>query len=364
MLRRLLLSPTRLLLVAIASGLLLAGGCSTLSFYTQSVRGGLEVLLARQPVDELLARADVDPKVRTGLETARAARSFAVQDLGLPDNGSYRSYSDLGRPYALWNVVAAPELSAEPLHWCFPFAGCVSYRGYFSESRARRYADELRRRGLDAQVEGVTAYSTLGWFDDPLLNTFVRLPPAYLGGLIFHELAHQRLYLPGDTEFNEGFATVVERAGVERWMTSRGDSGEIAAYERAKELQNLFVDMLLEHRHELEAVYASDHGESWKRWHKRRVVAELRRDFARRRAEDDGWKAYDRWFAGEIDNARLASVTAYHRLEDGFLRLLREQHGDLEGFYAAAEALASRSPEEREAVLATPGPGAGTELAR
>ena len=351
------LIPRRVLLAAVLLGTVLglAAACSSLGYYTQSLRGGLEVLLARQPVDRLLARPDLDPEVRRGLETASDARGFAVAELGLPDNGSYRAYSDLGRPFALWNVVAAPELSAEPLHWCFPFAGCVSYRGYFSEPRARRYADRLRRRGLDVQVEGVTAYSTLGWFDDPLLNTFVRLPPPYLAGLVFHELAHQRLYLAGDTEFNEGFATVVERVGVERWLRSRGNSGEIAAYDHAKELQNRFVDLVLAYRSELETVYASTHGESWKRWHKRRVIAELRREFERLRSQDAGWRAYDRWFSGDIDNARLASVTAYHRFEDGFLRLLADDGGDLEAFYAACEALSKQGPEERERILAPAG---------
>lgn len=331
--------------------LLLGSGCSSVRFYTQSLRGGLEVLLKRQPIEGLVADPTTPSTVRRGLSTALSARAFASRELHLPENDSYRSYSDLGRPYALWNVVAAPELSIRPVEWCFPFAGCVTYRGYFSRRRAEAFARDLKRRGLDVRVSPVTAYSTLGWFADPVLNTFVELPAPRLAALVFHELAHQRLYLPGDTTFNESFATVVELAGVERWLAEHGDSGQAAAHRRGKELEGRFVDLVLDHRRRLEEIYAADRTEAWKRWHKRRILGELRAAHRSLVREDPAWAIYEPWFSRPLNNADLAAVGAYHRYQEGLQRLLAECRNDLSCFYAAAEKLADASPEERERVL-------------
>ncbi|MDY7094457.1 MAG: aminopeptidase [Acidobacteriota bacterium] len=340
--------------LAVAGLLVLASGCSGVRFYTQSLRGGLEVLLQRQPIEELVADPATPPPVRRGLTTALSARAFASAELHLPENDSYRSYSDLGRPYALWNVVAAPELSMRPVEWCFPFAGCVTYRGYFSRQRAEAFARTLERRGLDVRISPVTAYSTLGWFADPVLNTFVELPAPRLAALVFHELAHQRLYLPGDTTFNESFATVVELAGVERWLEEHGEGDQVAAQRRAKALEARFVDLVLEHRQQLEEIYATDRGKAWKRWHKGRILGELRDAHRRLEREDPIWAAYEPWFSRPLNNADLAAVGAYHRYQEGFQRLLEQCRGELPCFYAAAEELAQASPEERERVLSPP----------
>lgn len=329
----------------------MASGCSGVRFYTQSLRGGLEVLLKRQPIENLVSDPSLPPAVRQGLATALSARSFASRELHLPENDSYRSYSDLGRPYALWNVVAAPELAIRPVEWCFPFAGCVTYRGYFSRQRAETFARDLERRGLDVRISPVTAYSTLGWFADPVLNTFVELPPPRLAALVFHELAHQRLYVPGDTTFNESFATVVELAGVERWLAEHGDRAQAESHRRAKEMERRFVDLVLEHRLRLEEIYAADRGESWKRWHKRRILGELRSAHRRLEREDPTWAAYGPWFSRPLNNADLAAIVAYHRYQEGLQRLLTECQGALPCFYQAAEELADATAEERELAL-------------
>ncbi len=202
--------------------LLPLSGCTTLGYYAQAVGGHLEVMRLAAPVEERLREPDTPEPLRAKLARALAIREFASRELALPDNGSYRRYADLGQPFVVWNVVAAPEFSVEPLESCFPFAGCVSYRGYYSEEAARAYAAALAEKGYDVHVGGVPAYSTLGWFDDPLLSTFIHYPEAELARIVFHELAHQVVYVKGDTMFNESFASTVEEEGVRRWLEREG----------------------------------------------------------------------------------------------------------------------------------------------
>jgi len=217
-----------------AAVLLLAGGCESIGYYRQAIEGHLGVMASARPIDAWLADPSTSPALRERLETARRIRQFASRELGLPDNGSYLSYADLGRPFVAWNVFAAEEFSVEPKKECFPFAGCVSYRGFFAEEEARRHAAQLREAGYDVHVAGVPAYSTLGWFEDPLLSSFILYSDAQLARLIFHELAHQMVYAGGDTTFNESFAVVVEEEGVRRWLEAEGRSAELAAFRAAQ----------------------------------------------------------------------------------------------------------------------------------
>lgn len=312
--------------------------------------GGLGILTARRPVARLLADPATDPELARRLRTAVELRRFAVEELALPDNLSYLTYVELGREYAAWTVTAAPELSVEPKIWCFPFAGCVSYRGYFKQGRARRFAATLERRGWDVEVGGVAAYSTLGWFADPLLSSFLARDDAALAGLVFHELTHQRLYVAGDTVFNESLATAVEEEGVRRWLARRGRADELAAWLAERQIDAAAVELALATRDRLAEVYAAPRPEAWQRRRKAELLDELRAAYRERR---DAWGGrWDGFFDQELNNARLASLGAYHELAPGFERLLVEAGGDFERFFATAAAVARLGAEERRRRLA------------
>ena len=341
----------------------LAASCGSVRYYSQAVWGGASVLTKRQPIERLLepGRAEV-LAAATGerLRLAREIRDFASRELGLPDNRSYRSYADLGRPYAVWNVVAAPRLGLSPKTWCYPVAGCAAYRGYFSERAARRYGDRLAEQGFDVRVGGVAAYSTLGWFADPVLNTFLDYADADLAALIFHELAHQVVYVKDDSSFNESFATAVEVAGVRRWLSSRGRDGELEAFERGRERRRDLNRFLAEVRGELEAVYGSGGNDEEKLARKaevfRSLPARYRRELvpAWRAAGDGGAGGGDsdlgEWLS-RLNNADLVSVATYNDLVPAFLALLEASGGSLPAFYAEVERLAGLESEDRRSEL-------------
>jgi predicted aminopeptidase len=303
----------------------LLAGCETLSYYGQAAGGQLALMARAQPVGEVQA----DAVLRERLARATAIRDFASRELALPDNSSYRSYAGLDRPYALWNVVAAPEFSLAPVRSCFPVAGCVAYRGYYAEEGAERYARARREEGYDVIVYGVPAYSTLGWFDDPLLSTFIHYPEADLARLIFHELAHQVAYAKGDSTFNESFAVVVEREGLRRWLAAQGrtpgalrDIGPEIAAARAT----------------LGALYRSRLAPDAMRARKREVMESLR-PLLQRIPSLQGQAP---------NNAFLASYATYNEMVPMFEKLLAEEGGDLRAFYARVKRLVT----ERS----TPGP--------
>ena len=241
----------------VGTAALLLASCSSLNYYRQAAQGQLTLLSDARPIDDWLGDQATDTKLRVRLATARQIRTFAVKELGLPDNNSYKNYAALTRPFVLWNVVAAPELSLNPIQWCFPVAGCVSYRGYYSKDDAMDYARELRAEGNDVSVGGVPAYSTLGWFNDPLLSTFIHYPDAELARLIFHELSHQVVYVAGDSQFNESFASTVEEAGVERWLSGYGNETMRDNYLKISARKKQFLALLLGCRDALATSYAS-----------------------------------------------------------------------------------------------------------
>jgi predicted aminopeptidase len=343
------LSSRLLVLGLLAASLSLALACSSLGYYSQAAWGQTRILLARRDVVKLVADPHTPETLRGQLETVLELRRFAVGELHLPDNGSFRTYVELPprddgsrRRAVVWNVVAAPELDTSPVVWCFPVAGCVSYRGYFSRKRARKYADRLGRKGYDVAVSGAAAYSTLGWFEDPLLSTVVDYPEVDLAGLLFHELAHQVVYVKDDTGFNESFATAVELEGVRRWLDAGGgDPAELDAYRERKQREDRYVELLLGTRDRLREVYAAAEADDWKRERKREVLGELRQSAA----------AYGRRFERQQNNADLASVGAYHDLVPAFAALLAREDGDLEAFYAASRRLAELDAAAREGAL-------------
>lgn len=335
---------THIALAGAAAALL--ASCSGLNYYAQAAQGQLSLLSGARPIEDWLADNGTDSRLRVRLATARHIRSFAVKELGLPDNGSYKNYAALARPYVLWNIVATPELSLKPLQWCFPVAGCVSYRGYYSKQEAQAYAQELRAGGHDVSVGGVPAYSTLGWFNDPLISTFIHYPDAELARLIFHELSHQVIYVPGDSQFNESFASAVEEAGVERWLAGFGNDAMRQNYTRFAARKKDFLKLLLDYRRALETNYASKAPAADKRSTKARLFVQLKDDYLVLKQSWGGFAGYDRFFAEPLSNAHLASIATYTDFVPAFRALLaREQ--TFAGFYASARKLAALEKAER-----------------
>lgn len=372
--------------------LLLLSGCSGVGYYSQLFAGQLSLLYQRQPIDQLLDNRSTEPELKSQLQKVHAIRQFAINQLALPNSSSYQYYNQLNRSHVLWNVFATEEFSVEAKRWCFPIAGCVGYRGYFSQRGALDYAEQLRGQGYDTFVGGVSAYSTLGWFADPVLSSFIYRDDAALAALIFHELAHQQLYKADDTAFNESFATAVEIAGVKRWYQQRaassrsdGVSDDDAAAELAANMrrnyhqQRDFVALLLAARTELAALYQQDLPPAKMRLYKQAILTGLRdvgyRDF---KVRWPGGDQYQYWFypradkqqrgggpknsAGAkalsqkirvypqpsnssnllaVNNAKLNTIASYNQWLPAFQALLSECEQDLECFYRRASTLAT-----------------------
>ncbi|MBC7780958.1 MAG: aminopeptidase [Proteobacteria bacterium] len=336
---------------------MLLSGCSTLGFYAQAVRGHLDLMTRARPIAEVVADPATPDELKVRLDLALRIRAFASRELGLPDNDSYRRYADLDRPAVVWNVFAAGEFSVEPRQWCFPVAGCVAYRGYFDREQAERHAERLRREeDLQTWVGPVPAYSTLGWFDDPLLNTFIRWPEAELARLIFHELAHQLLYVPGDTQFNESFAVAVELDGVRRWMRAANTPAAGEAYARTLARREAFFTNLLAHRARLGALYRTRLAPEAMRERRAELERDALRDYQAFRerwgSEGKPFDGFDRWFGTGPNNAQLASVALYNQWVPAFEALRERDGGDHSAFYAAVRRVAALPRAERDAMLA------------
>lgn len=340
--------------LAALGALALLAGCETCSYYRQAIVGQYRIVAHRRPIDAVLADAQTPPSLQDKLRLVLRLRAFAETDLKLPANGHYLRYTEVGRRYVVWNVHAAPPFSLEPETWWYPVVGRLEYRGYFSERDARRYAGKLERKGLEVYVEGVEAYSTLGWFRDPVLSTFIHYEEAMLAETLFHELAHQKLFVGGDTDFDEAFATAVGQAGARRWLEHTGDAAALAAYRVALRREEQFVRLVTAARRKLEAAYTNSPcpPAAGCRQAKEQIVAQLRRDYAELRSQWGGYAGYDAWFAQPLNNPQLNTVATYYDWVPAFQRLLRDSGGDLEPFYRAAKALAKRPKTERDRRLA------------
>ncbi len=331
-------------------------GCGTVGYLAQSTMGHVAVMSSAKPVSEWLQDETTPEPLRQRLATSQRMRDFAVSELKLPDNQSYRRYADLGRTAAVWNVVAAPALSLKLKSWCFPVVGCVGYRGYYREADAQALATELAKEGWEVSVYPVPAYSTLGkleWLGgDPLLNTFVNLNEGDLARLMFHELSHQVSFAPGDTTFNESFATAVERLGGARWLTQHAPPGAQVQMARRDAMRAEFRDLVSRHRTELEAVYAGSATDQVKQQGKLQIMARMRA--AHQTLKQERWggsTAYDTWFAG-ANNALLGIMASYNEWVPAFEVLFHQQGQDFGRFYAEVKRLADLSPDERRATLA------------
>ena len=337
-------------------------GCANLGYYWQSATGHLSLMSASRPVDDWLADTGAPDRLKARLALSQRIRSFAVAELKLPDNASYRSYADLKRTAAVWNVVAAPEFSLTLKTWCFPVTGCVGYHGYFDENMARAEAVQLAADGLEVAVYPVPAYSTLGWLNwaggDPLLNTFINYPEGELARLIFHELAHQVVYASGDTTFNESFATAVERLGGSRWLSTQATEAARLEYADYDARRSQFRRLAQATRRQLAQVYSGPASTAQGRIQlaesKKQVFADLRQEYARLR---DSWggdparfRAYDRW-VNEANNASFGAQAAYDDLVPGFEALFARELGSWTRFYDAVKRLAALPKEQRHKLL-------------
>ncbi len=335
----------------------LVGGCGAVDYYWQSAHGQYEILAHAKPLAEAINTAS-DARLRERLELAQRIREFASRELDLPSNDSYRRYTDLGRPFVIWNVFAAPRLSLTPREWCFPIAGCVNYRGYFSEHDARSEAQSLAAAGDDVYVGGVPAYSTLGWFDDPILSSFVRYPETEFARLIFHELAHQLLYVKGDTVFNESYATALSDEGLSRWIAAQPPELRArldAERTRNGRLRSEFQRLVVQARDTLARLYASELSSAAKVAQKEAVFAAMRAQYENAKHGEPGLAGFDRWFAGYDNrgpnNASLAAIALYNERIPAFRALIAEVHGDLPAFYARVRQLAALDKPARDAAL-------------
>jgi predicted aminopeptidase len=320
-------------------------GCAA-PYYWQAIGGQLELLRKREPIEEVIADPAVDAQLKATLARVETIRRFAVDELGLPSNDSYTTYVELDRPYVVWNVVATGEFSVEPRQWCFPFAGCVAYRGYFEKEAADRFAAKLAAEGLDVQSGGSTAYSTLGYFADPVVSTMVNGGEQYVASLLFHELAHQQLYVKGDSEFSEAFAMVIEELGTERWLSQHGSSADIDRYWARRERRVQFGRLIAAQQARLRSVYATGAPPEQLRAEKDRAFETLRREYEALKDSWQGSAEYDAWFAQPLNNATLASVATYTRWVPALRARLKEV--GLTAFYADAAEAAELDAEQRE----------------
>jgi predicted aminopeptidase len=333
----------------IAASLLLQG-CGAL-YVAQAAKGQLQILTARKPIDRVIADPKSPAALRTRLESVRAARQFAARELGLPNNRSYTTYADLRREYVVWSVVATPEFSIQPREWCFPVVGCVAYRGYFREESAEKFAAGLRDAGFDTMIGGVPAYSTLGKFNDPILNTMMSYGDDELASIMFHELSHQLVYIADDTAFNEAFAVAVEHEGLARWLKFRGREADLGKYLKRRERQSEAINIVARYRTQLDALYRTPLDPPAMRAQKVAVFAALVRELKTLDARYGTQSGLAAELDGKPNNARLASLATYYDCVPGFERLLARNDHDLPRFYAAVRELAKLPREQRRAQL-------------
>jgi len=330
--------------------MLLLSACSSVGYYWQAMDGHFDIVSREQPIKEMLQQADLDPVLRNKLQLVQSARHFASEQLQLPDNGSYTEYADLKRPYVTWNVIGTPAYSVTPRRWCYAFAGCFNYRGYFHEQDAREFAKELKQQGYDVAISGALAYSTLGWFNDPVLNTMLETNDADIIGTLFHELGHQTVYVKDDSSFNESFANAVEQAGLQRWFAHMQQPVRYQAYLKRQQQRHAILRMLQQTRESLRELYAQPISIEQKRVQKQRRFTELKQAYQQWRAKHD-YAVYDRFMQQDLNNANLALIATYTDKVPAFLAMLHGAHDDFGEFYREARRVGNLPDAQRHAAL-------------
>jgi predicted aminopeptidase len=352
--------------------LLLLCGCADLGYYWHSANGHLAVMNQRVDIEELLADNSLKTDLRERLALVQEIRRFSIERLELPANGSYDSYVELDRPYVIQNLFAAPEFSTRLYEWCYPIIGCAGYRGYYDEDRMLTYADDLKSQGLEVHIGQVSAYSTLGWFDDPVLSSFINWPDYRLAGLLFHELTHQQIYIDDDTTFNESLASAVQQVGTELWLKSQNRIEDLDKLSRWLAYREPAIKLIESTRETLAHLYASEISDAEKRARKIQVFTDARNrhDVIAKTHRVNG--GFTRWFAGELNNAKIGSVAAYNSEVPAFINMIRAHQFNFTAFFKYVEVLGALEKPVRDRCLATwkqttgltRGDCPGTELAR
>ena len=348
--RTTLFAGTTLLLTLPIVAILLIQGCSSLSYYQQAIAGQYKILSNRVDIESLIADDSTAEDLKLKLETIRHIRTFSATEMHMNIGKSYSQYSDTKRDYVVWNITAAPELSLTPHQWCYPIIGCQNYRGYFKQKNAESEANQLQQQGFDTWVGGVTAFSTLGWFDDPILNTFVYRDDSDLAALLIHELSHQVLYIKGDTAFNESFATAVEIEGLHRWLISINQEPLMRRHQLKIEEKKLFISTVSASIERLKAVYESTASDETKRTQKHRIIEEMKEEYEQNVLDSHLSGYFTRWF-DKVNNAKLITVSNYYRYVPAFTAMIAESKGDMSQFYEAAKKLGEQDKEPRDKFL-------------
>ena len=326
--------------------------CSSISYYSQAVQGHLDLTRRKQDIERLIADPATPETLRSRLMTIRSIRQFAIDQLALPDSGSYTSYADLERDVTVWLLSAAPELSLEPRRWCYLFVGCLSYRGYFQRGRAEKLAEKLQKKGYDTSISPSPAYSTLGLMKDPVLNTMLAYDDTELAGILFHEMAHELTYVKGDSLFSESFASTVERVGQERWLAAHGPTPDRDRQRLKRERAEQFNQLLLDTRNQLERLFSSDENDRQKGSGKQQIYRQLDQRYQQLKEQWQGYAGYDHWMQRDPNNADLALIATYELAVPAFLALLAQNEGNLPAFYQAVQKLSGLDPEHRKSRLA------------
>lgn len=360
-LSRILRRKKTLLLLSLLLIVAAVSGCQTIGFYSQAIKGQYQIFAHQELIDKLIADPQTPEELRAKLRLVEQLRAFAKDSLKLPVDGHYLKYKDVHRPYVVWNVQAAPQFSLEPRTWWYPMVGSLEYRGYFSEQGARKYAARIAKKGDDIYVDGVEAYSTLGWFKDPILNTFIDRSEPELAEVIFHELGHQRVFASGDTDFNEAYATTVGQEGARRWLRASGKTNLVEKYEAILRRNDEFVHLIMSTREQLQKVYGDTLDKDGKvkaaktpplppaqlKEAKERVFAELHGNYQKLKASWGGYSGYDAWFARELNNAQLNTIANYFDFLPAFQRVLEMNGNDMEKFYVEVERLSKMDKNQR-----------------
>lgn len=330
--------------------LCLVSACSNLSYYLQASHGHLELIKSRKNIDRVVSSLKISPASKEKLHLVQQVTHFAEHDLGLPVGGAYSDYVEVDGPYVVWNVFASQRYSFENKQWCYPLLGCVSYKGFFDVNAATRYGKKLEQEGFDVYVGGVAAYSTLGWFDDPVLSTFLMREDYQLAALIFHELAHRVLYINGDTTFNESFASAVEQIALERWVEASSDPDLLTRYNNNKALNKAFVNFVLGWKGVLQKAYHErDNREGFEK-QKEQLYKQMRADYERFKARV-GYNGYDDWVNNDLNNAKINTVATYESRVPGFKKMYRQAGEDMAVFLRQCLQLSRMPALERNQYL-------------